>query len=363
MRLWRTSAPQGVNTLSRSYPLTLRRFDGIISFMPHSYFERDIWEEPERLKGWQQRVISFELFRDIVNDACQDFVDDAGPNIEIGSGLGALGEYMQGTPVHAYVEGNLPTALEHQAKIADSQSDHRIINGDLYNLPFRSESVSSVLGLLVIDAMFDMQAVTEKISRVLKPCGTLVYFHDNQASMNAVGTQIRQEGSIPVPINKRRIASMDENEFKRFIKLARRQWRGGPVDIELIVDALTQDRMQFDWWRMEAPDLVNAITDVVEGDRKLKRAVLPHITDVFASLLSATAEATGLEVIRNNAIQHEMLLPRDEAQHRGAKLTDEENGIYLSAFGNSGVAYIPEVPEGQVAVGLEILSVVARKKS
>lgn len=322
--------------------------------MQMSYYERDVWFDHTAL-DWASRTISAEPLRQMISAAGSEFIDPEGPVVEIGSGVGALSNFLTTRTISAHIEGSMKSATLHAEQTAAP-----VINGDLYNLPVRDASVAGVVGLLVIDAMTDMQKVVAECSRVLQPDGTFVYFHDLHASFNAISTVLRQAGLIPIPLNNLELAALDPRSFERFQKIVSRRHNSEIAD--RFGYHLTDSDVHMDIWRADGQEAITLFSDIISSDRKLKRTILRGgSTAVFSGMLGSALKLSGMTVLHDGPVYQDTLVPRSVVTLVVDGFPEDYNVIRFSAFRADSFGYSDEYPDDVVSVGSEILQVVAKK--
>ncbi len=321
--------------------------------MQVSHFKDDVWFDHTAL-GWVSREFSKEPLQAMIDAAAIEFIPRGEPVIEIGSGIGGLSELLTARTINAHIEGSMKSATLHA-----QQTDAPVVNGDLYNIPIRDASVASIVGLLVIDAMTDMEKVVAECSRILRPGGKLVYFHDLHASFKAVSTYLRQKNFTPVPLDNLRLAALGQRSFDRFRRIIGK--RHSLETAQRLGDALLDSDVQMELWRSEGQEAIAAFTDIIEKDRKLKKTILGNSTTIFANLLGLTLEQSGLTVLHNGPVYDDVLVPRETVTHIVDDFPEDYNVIRFSAFRADTYGYSDQYPDDQVSIGAEILRIVAQK--
>jgi SAM-dependent methyltransferase len=323
-----------------------------------SYFKQDIWTDTGNF-NWGSRRACAEIIGAIIKDQVDTHIDPTQTTIEIGSGLGALGAFIGNRQPTICIEGSSQAIGVHRITALITE---QIVNGDLYNLPFTDNSIPNAIGMLVLDAMTEASVPFAEIARVLSPGGKFVYFHDLRASFNALCTDIRRKGYLPIPLDDHRIAIMGYKDFNKFKKLAKRAWRNGDIYTNAVIEELVNPSDHPDAWYWD-PDIQESMTGIIEGSRELKRTICPDMTTLmFAGYLEILAKENNMDIIEIAMHQGDRLVSRHDVLATGFDLEEHENGVLHSAKKGTMTATIPDIPEDKVLTATEVLVFVAQKR-
>lgn len=102
------------------------------------------------------------------------------PIVEIGSGIGYLGEHIMQPWRSGYVQTEI--GVENSYHANKRNPDLQTVTARAQELPFRSGSVGVVVARNLFD-MVDTPAVIAEIERVLRPGGLALHMHDHRPSL------------------------------------------------------------------------------------------------------------------------------------------------------------------------------------
>ncbi len=293
----------------------------------------DVWTDPERLDFEGRRLCQVALSQVVSNFTYQYLPEEPRTVIEIGSGTGALDEHLHPYIPRTYLEGSPELVTIHRARLEKTGHDpEQVKAASLYELPFAGNSVDMVLGMLVLDAMFDMEGAFGEVVRVLRPDGVFVYFHDVRASTNAIAHLAQEDGYIPVPVLSEEgkithLATLSPKEYKRFERKIIKRW--GKTEGRRISEILSAAEYVDNW--NEYLEHVQEFTNIVLGEMKLVGSVTPHLSDLLSSILSMLAEVNGMTVLKNEVVTatHEV----DRQNVNDPQLDAEDNVIEHGPYG------------------------------
>jgi len=141
-----------------------------------------------------------EPYRQIVGkvvDACMAEANlSDGAIIEIGSGLGALGNIINPHYAGQYTQTDRTPLF---AKLSHERNPRlRSIAADIYSLPFKPNTASLVLAQDVFDILDQPEDAAVNIHKVLAPGGRFVHFHDRRPNIGNVVRNLRKsaEGEL-----------------------------------------------------------------------------------------------------------------------------------------------------------------------
>jgi len=164
-----------------------------------SLSESTRWLDPsvlERLdrvrKAWE------EASRRIVQAVLASHVRDlTGGVIEIGAGGGQLRAWLPAEIAARTIHTEPSEPFLHFLKTHHPGA--AVAKADATKLPFADRSVAAILGLCVLDAVADLDAVRDECHRVLKPGGVIVHFLDLGTNPDACFSELLRQGEVPLP--------------------------------------------------------------------------------------------------------------------------------------------------------------------
>lgn len=120
-------------------------------------------------------------------DSAMTSVSVQPPIVEIGAGIGYVGEYIADQWRPGYIQTEL--GAENCAQANKRNPDMQTMAARAQELPFRSGSVGAVIARNLFD-MVDTPAVIQEIERVLRPGGLALHMHDHRPSLVWIHQQL-----------------------------------------------------------------------------------------------------------------------------------------------------------------------------
>lgn len=328
--------------------------------MTETSFKNDIWNDPADAEKWGARIVCADLISRITLSVFDEHVDPSGTIVEIGSGIGALGDFLQGRYPAINSEGSETMIEAHKKKVAnEGGSLPTIVKTDLYRLPYAMGSVDTVTGMLVLDAMTNPGEAFSEITRVLKPGGKFVYFHDTSASARAVSLAMLDDRLMPIPMQGSRVAGLNRQETERFIKGFAARLANSGLDSQQVIEDLFEPEYCADNWSTDDPEALELMTRTIEEDAVLSGALIRKTTELFNNLLVRMAEEKGMDIISNKLVHTSDLTEIDRIADLKIEDTKDCNVVVHSAIGGY-LSRSPDIPEGKLGIGAEILVFVAQ---
>lgn len=325
-------------------------------------FDLDVWHDPNELQ-WVSRDLAHQARQAIVQEAFSEYISVRDTTLEIGSGTGALQGLAGRTGNFVHVDGSLAMLNAHKSK--GGVSSGSFTQADLYRLPFSDDSVDSVAGLLVLDAIVDPPAAMEEIGRILKPGGAFLYFHDMIASTNGLAKVIRSSGDIPVPLTEtgdgvESIGMLNPKELGNFEKALRKI--GGRRAARAMISVLTEDApLHFDYWKYEQMETVRGISPVFRETFGEDHET-PHVSETFMQLMADMAGEVGMDVKELGFRSEDFIMPQETVEAALNIKLDTNTNLVAHTIVGDRYGYNPDIKVGNVSLVSEIAIIAAIKK-
>lgn len=244
------------------------------------------------------------LIVDRIMDECAVIQEPSSKMIlEVGAGLGALGEIIPPRYVDRYVQTDrTPLYVEHSS----ARNPHlKSQEADVYDLPFPDASASLVVARDLFDMLDQPEVAAASIYDVLTPGGQFIHLHDRRPNVGHVVRNLRlaAEGAFDDVIMLPAIRDETLTHLKLVTSdvylAAREQWR---ETTRKTMDYYVNNTENLDLLRSSAPGQVDAVAKLAA---RLPGVETATFGEAFSVLTAATLQKTGFSEVTSRTVTAE----------------------------------------------------------
>lgn len=294
------------------------------------FFSSSWFDEARASREYQK-----EAYRRIVADDLEKWVRQGAPILEVGSGEGALADWM--APDQR--DRLLQTDRDDQALARNPAPPDRKAVVDAQKMPYASGTIPAIVSLCVLDALPDLEAALREFSRVLSPEGVVISIHDFGVvpGPSVLYWRLRR-GVTMIPI------VAEQKYVLVSMAVLSRQLAAAPrSEVLERMTVLLDDPL----YLLMRPDLFHPLS-IPEA---LKAVSVPYESmdqfEMFSKRLKAMAEETGLVPLSFERVSRTVLVDRDQVPG----LRGRDNFIDSDGYPGKGSAgFSDQIPLGKARV-------------